>query len=130
FRDAMWNLELQLNFIRWFYDYPDPNNGYFDMFYSNKETGKRQAWSNEEFDALTIAGKEAADPEERLAIYREAEILMQTERAYIPTTYRVSFYVFKPWVKGLPVNQQGFVVPNGNIYLRMWSRLYIEGREA
>lgn len=130
FRDALWNLELQLIFIRWFYDYPDPNNGYFDMFYSVRETGRRQAWSNAEFDELTIRGKEEADPEKRLEIYRQAEIILQEDRGYIPTTYRVSFYVFKPWVKGLPVNRQGFVVPDGNIYVRMISRLYIEGRQA
>ena len=130
FRDALWNLELQLIFIRWFYDYPDPNNGYFDMFYSVRDTGRRQAWSNAAFDDLTIKGKEEADPEARLEIYREAEKIIQTERAYIPTTYRVSFYLFKPWVKGIPVNRQGFVVPNGNIYVQMLQDIFIEGRES
>lgn len=130
FRDALWNLELQLIFIRWFYDYPDPNNGYFDMFYSVRDTGRRQAWSNAEFDDLTIQGKEESDPEARLEIYRQCEIIIQEERAYIPTTYRVSFYTFKPWVQGIPVNRQGFVVPNGNIYVTMWSDIFIEGREA
>jgi ABC-type transport system substrate-binding protein len=100
------------------------------MFYSVRETGRRQAWSNAEFDDLTIAGKEEADPEARLEIYRQCETIIQEDRGYIPTTYRVSFYVFKPWVKGLPVNRQGFVVPDGNIYLRMTSGITIEGREA
>lgn len=130
FRDALWNLELQFIFIRWFYDYPDPNNGYFDMFYSRRDTGRRQAWSNDQFDDLTIQGKEEPDPEKRLEIYRECEKIIQEDRGYVPTTYRVSFYVFKPWVKGLPVNRQGFVVPDGNIYVRMLSAVYIEGREA
>jgi ABC-type oligopeptide transport system substrate-binding subunit len=130
FRDALWNLELQFIFIRWFYDYPDPNNGYFDMFYSVRDTGRRQAWSNDEFDELTIQGKEETDPEARLEIYRECEKIIQEDRGYIPTTYRVSFYTFKPWVKGLPVNRQGFVVPNGNIYVTMWNDIFIEGREA
>ena len=129
FRDALWEGALQFIFIRWFYDYPDPNNGYFDMFYSQKETGKRQEWSNAEFDALTIQGKEQTDPEDRLATYRQCEIIMQTERAYIPTTYRVSYYVFKPWVKGVPVNREGSIVPEGNIYVRMLTNIYIEGRE-
>jgi oligopeptide transport system substrate-binding protein len=130
FRAALWELTLQLIFIRWFYDYPDPNNGYFDMFYSQRDTGRRQAWSNDEFDDLTIQGKEQVDPEDRLETYRQAEIIIQSERAYVPITYRVSYYVFKPWVKGLPVNRQGSFVPDGNIYLRMMTELYIEGREA
>ncbi|CAN5232268.1 hypothetical protein BH23CHL1_BH23CHL1_26290 [soil metagenome] len=130
FRASLWATELQLVFIRWFYDYPDPNNGYFDMFYSQKETGKRQAWSNAEFDDLTIAGKEETDPEARLEIYRQCETIIQEDRGYVPITYRVSYYLFKPWVMGLPVNQQGNVVPNGNMYLRMFDSVFIEGREV
>lgn len=128
FRDELWATTLQFVFIRWFYDYPDPNNGYFDMFYSQKETGKRQAWSNAEFDDLTIQGKEETDPEARLEIYRQCEVIMQEDRGYIPTTYRVTYYLFKPWVMGLPVNQQGSIVPNGNMYLRMYNSVFIEGR--
>lgn len=130
FREAMWNRGLQLIFIRWFHDYPDPNNLYFDIFYSKRDTGLRQAWSNDEFDELTILGKEQANPEDRLATYRKCEIILQEDRGYIPVTYRVSYYVFKPWVKGLPINQQGSPVPNGNIYVSMFNSLYIEGREA
>ncbi|RIK41274.1 MAG: peptide ABC transporter substrate-binding protein, partial [Chloroflexi bacterium] len=130
FRELQFQNNYELCFIRWYYDYPDPNNGYFDMFYSNKESGKRQAWSNAEFDQLTIDGKEEADPAKRLEIYRKAEIIMQTEVAYIPVVYRNAYDVYKPWVKGVPVNKQGYVIPNGNIYVSMWNTMYIEGREA
>jgi len=129
FRQLQFQNTYELCWIRWFYDYPDPNNGYFDMFYSNKESGKRQAWSNAEFDELTIAGKEAVDPEERLDIYRQCEQIMHDEVAYIPVVYRNAYYVYKPWVKDVPVNNAGFVTPNGNIYLGMWDTMYIQGRE-
>jgi len=130
FRQLQFQNTYELCWIRWFYDYPDPNNGYFDMFYSNKDSGKRQAWSNAEFDELTIAGKEAADPEERLDIYRQCEQIMHDEVGYIPIVYRNAYYVYKPWVKGVPVNDAGFVTPNGNIFVGMWDRMYIEGRDA
>jgi ABC-type oligopeptide transport system substrate-binding subunit len=130
FYDTLYQGNLQLTFIRWFYDYPDPNNGYFDMFYSRKVSGKRQQWANDEFDDLTIQGKEAVDPDERLEIYRQCETIMQEEVCYVPTTYMINPYIFKPWVKGLPVNAQGFTVPNGNIYVNMLSDVYVEGREA
>ncbi|HEX5164995.1 MAG TPA: peptide ABC transporter substrate-binding protein [Thermomicrobiales bacterium] len=130
FRDLMFTNTSQLVFVRWYYDYPDPNNGYFDMFYSNKESGKRQAWSNKEFDELVVKGKEAADPDERLEYYRQAEQIMQDEVAYIPIVYRNAYDVYKPWVKGVPVNMQGFALPNGNIYVGMWNTVYTEGRPA
>jgi ABC-type oligopeptide transport system substrate-binding subunit len=130
FRELQFQNTYQVCFIRWYYDYPDPNNGYFDMFYSNKESGKRQAWSNAEFDQLTIDGKEEADPAKRLEIYRQAEIIMQTDVGYIPVVYRNAYDVYKPWVKGVPVNKQGFVIPNNNINATMWNTVFIEGREA
>ena len=130
FRELQFSLEPQMVWIRWFYDYPDPNNGYFDMFYSKKESGRRQAWSNDEFDQLTIDAKEEVEPEARLDIYRECERIMNEDVAYVPVVYRNAYYVYKPWVKGLPVNRQGYVTPNGNIYLGMWDTVYISGRES
>jgi oligopeptide transport system substrate-binding protein len=130
FRDLLFTNTYQLAFIRWYYDYPDPNNGYFDMFYSQKDSGKRQSWSNAEFDRLTIQGKEAADPDQRLEIYRQAEKIMQEEVAYIPVVYRNAYDLYKPWVKGMPVNRQGFVMRNGNIYVGMWNTVYTAGRPA
>jgi ABC-type oligopeptide transport system substrate-binding subunit len=128
FLRSLWDHTLQLVFIRWFFDYPDPNNGYFDIFYSGRETGSRQAWGSQEYDALTIEAKEEVNPERRLALYRQCEMILQEEVAYIPATYFVFHYLFKPWCQGLPVNSDGFVVPNGNIFVRMHSYVYVEGR--
>ena len=129
FVQQLFENQWQLVFIRWWYDYPDPNNGYGDMFYSRKAAGKRQAWSNEEFDDLVLAGKAEPDPEKRLQIYLRCEKIIQEDVGYMPLVYRLDQYVFKPWVKNLPVNQQGYVVPNGNIYVGMLKEIYIEGRE-
>ena len=128
FRQLQFENTYEMCWIRWYYDYPDPNNGYFDMFYSNKESGKRQAWSNPEFDDWTIKGKEAAKPEDRLAAYRECERLMNEDVAYVPIVYRNAYDVYKPWMKGVPVNKQGYWIPNGNIYGSMYNYVYIEGR--
>jgi ABC-type oligopeptide transport system substrate-binding subunit len=121
-------LKWPLVFIRWFYDYPDPNNGYADAFYSKKSSGKRQAWANEEFDDLSDQGKAEADPEARLAIYLQAEKVIQEDVGYIPLAYRTDMNVFKPWVKGVPANTDGYTVPDGNIYVRMLNKISVEGR--
>jgi ABC-type oligopeptide transport system substrate-binding subunit len=128
FVEQLYENTWQLVFIRWWYDYPDPNNGYGDMFYSRKTSGKRQAWSNAEFDDLVNAGKAEPDQTKRLEIYRQAEQIIQEDVGYMPLVYRLDNYVFKPWVKGIAVNQQGYVVPDGNIYVRMLTKVYTEGR--
>jgi oligopeptide transport system substrate-binding protein len=129
-RPELFKNEFQLVWIRWWYDYPDPNNGYGDMYYSQKASGKRQAWSNAEFDDLVNQGKGEADPDKRLEIYKEAERIIQEDVGYIPVVYRVDQYAFKPWVKDVAVNRQGFTVPETNIYARMVSDVRIEGRPA
>jgi oligopeptide transport system substrate-binding protein len=128
-RPELFKNEFQLVWIRWWLDYPDPNNTYGDMFYSQKSSGKRQAWSNAEFDDLVNQGKAEPDPEGRLEIYKQAERVIQEDVGYIPVVYRVDQYAFKPWVKDIAVNRQGFTVPDGNIYVNMLSSLRIEGRE-
>jgi oligopeptide transport system substrate-binding protein len=127
-RPELFKNEFQLVWIRWWYDYPDPNNGYGDMFYSQKASGKRQAWSNAEFDDLVNQGKAEPDPEKRLEIYKQAERVIQEDVGYIPVVYRVDQYAFKPWVKDVAVNRQGFTVPDGNIYVGMLNQVRVEGR--
>ena len=129
-RPSLFENIWQLVFIRWWYDYPDPNNGYGDMFYSRKASGKRQAWSNDEFDDLVNAGKSEPDLAKRLEIYTRAEMIIQEDVGYMPLVYRLDNYVFKPWIKGIAVNQQGYVVPDGNIYVRMLTQVYNEGRPS
>jgi ABC-type oligopeptide transport system substrate-binding subunit len=121
-------LKWELVFIRWWYDYPDANNGYGDMFYSRKSSGKRQSWSNEQFDDLVNDGKAEPDATKRLAIYLEAEKIIQEDVGYMPLVYRTDMNVFKPFVKGMPVNSGGFAVPDGNIYVRMLTKAYVSGR--
>lgn len=130
FSEIQFQNKMQLIWIRWWYDYPDPANGYGDMYYSRKSSGKRQAWSNAQFDDLVEQGAAELVPEQRLEIYKQAEKLIQEDVGYIPVVFRVDQYAFKPWVKNVPINQQGYVVAEGNIYTRMLTQVYIEGRPA
>ncbi len=128
FSEIHFQNKWQLIFVRWWYDYPDADNGYGDMYYSRKASGKRTAWSNAQFDDLVLAGRAEPDPEKRLEIYKQAERIIQEEVGYTPLVFRLDQYAFKPWVKDVPVNRQGFKVPDGNIFVRMLSRARIEGR--
>ena len=75
FRERLWKLDLQFIFIRWFADYPDPHNEYYDTLYSKLASGRRQAWSNAQFDTLLEQGRAELDWDKRLDIYRQAEEL-------------------------------------------------------
>jgi len=127
-RPRLFENTFQLTWIRWWYDYPHPNNGYGDMFYSRKNSGKRQAWSNEQFDDLVNEAKGVSDLEAQLEVYRQAETIIQEDGGYIPVVYRQDQIAYKPWVTNVPVNQQGFWVPQGNIFVNLLQYVSVEGR--
>jgi ABC-type oligopeptide transport system substrate-binding subunit len=125
FRERLWKQDLQFVWIRWFMDYPDPHNEYFDTFYGKKPTGKRQAWVNEAFDKELEAGRDTRDAAKRMAHYAKAEEIMQTDGGYVPVAWVVRYGAAKPWVKGIEKNKRGEFVVEGNIYLDMLQHLYI-----
>jgi len=125
FRERLWKQDLQFVWIRWFMDYPDPHNEYFDTFYGKKPTGKRQAWVNDAFDKELEAGRDTRDQAKRLAHYAKAEEIMQTDAGYVPVAWVVRYGAAKPWVKGIEKNKRGEFVVEGNIYLDMLQHIYI-----
>jgi len=125
FRERLWKQDLQFVWIRWFMDYPDPHNEYFDTFYGKKTTGKRQAWVNEAFDKELEAGRDTRDTAKRMAHYAKAEEIMQTDGGYVPVAWVVRYAAAKPWVKGIEKNKKGDFVIDGNIYVDMLQHIYI-----
>jgi ABC-type oligopeptide transport system substrate-binding subunit len=128
FRERLWKQDLQFVWIRWFMDYPDPHNEYFDTFYGKKTTGRRQAWTNDQFDRELEAGRDTRDTKKRLEHYARAEEIMQTDVGYVPVAWVVRYAAAKPWVRGIERNKQGELVVEGNIYLNMLPNLYLVER--
>src|SRR5258705_2124809 len=128
FRERLWKQDLQFVWIRWFMDYPDPHNEYFDTFYGKKTTGKRQAWSNEAFDKELEAGRHTSGPAKRMGHYAKAEEFLQTDAGYVPVAWVVRYAAAKPWVKGIEKNKKGENVIDGNIYIDMLEHIYITER--
>jgi oligopeptide transport system substrate-binding protein len=125
FRERLWKQDLQLVWIRWGMDYPDPHNEYFFTFYSKRTTGKRQAWGNEAFDREVEAGRDTRDGAKRMVHYVRAEEILQTDVGYIPVAWVVRYAAMKPWVRGLEKNKAGDRVIDGNIYVDMLSHIYV-----
>jgi oligopeptide transport system substrate-binding protein len=125
FRERLWKQDLQFVWIRWFMDYPDPHNEYFDTFYGKRTTGKRQAWTNDAFDKELEAGRDTTDVKKRLQHYARAEEILQTDVGYVPVAWVVRYGAAKPWVRGIEKNKAGEMVVEGNIYVDMLPHLYV-----
>src|SRR5438128_1689346 len=117
--------DLEVVWIRWFMDYPDPHNEYFDTFYGKKTTGRRQAWGDDAFDKELEAGRDTSDTRKRMAHYAKAEEIMQSDVGYVPVAWVVRYAAAKPSIRGLERNRQGEIVVDGNIYTDMLMHIYM-----
>jgi ABC-type transport system substrate-binding protein len=79
---------------------------------------------------LVNQAKAESDPEKRLELYTQCEKIIQEDVGYTPVVFFKDQNAYKPWVKGVKTNRQGFQVPEGNIYIRMLTAVSIEGRPA
>jgi ABC-type oligopeptide transport system substrate-binding subunit len=125
FRAGLWSNNYQFIWIRWFMDYPDPHNEYFDTFYGKKTEGRRQAWVNDAFDKELEAGRDTRDAKKRLVHYAKAEEIMQTDAGYVPVAWVTRWAAAKPHVRGLEKNKLGETVVDGNIYFDMLPNIYL-----
>lgn len=125
FRPKMWAHEIQLNYVRWYMDYPDPNNDLKQVWYSNVASGHRHEFANEEYDKLVNEAAGAPTWDERMALYAEAEKLMLEDGAAVYIYYPFNVRLYKPWVAGLPKNSAGLSVQDWNIYFGLPNEIYI-----
>jgi ABC-type transport system substrate-binding protein len=126
----VWNsrrfaLDLQFLLYRWYQDYPDPHNNYYQVWSYHAKGSARQSYTDPTFDDLCVKAAEEADRQKRLDLYYQAETRIQTQFAYMPVHWRTDNYAIKPWVQGTPKNKQGYVVMNTNIFVRLWDTVYV-----
>jgi ABC-type transport system substrate-binding protein len=105
--------------------YLDPYNEYFNTFYSKRTSGKRQAWASDEFDDLISKARADIEMSRRRELNRKVEEALQNNVGYIPVVWTVRYVAFKPWLKGLPRNKDGHIIPDGNNYRSMLEEIYI-----
>lgn len=123
--DRAYKHELQLWWVRWYIDYPDPNNVQYLIWYSKFPTGSRHTWANEEYDRLVTEAAAEKDEAKRMDMYRQADELMLRDGAGIFVYNPYNYGMLKPWVADFPRNSQGELVPTWNVFVRMYDRLKI-----
>jgi len=126
----VWNsrrfaLDLQFLLYRWYQDYPDPHNNYYQTFSIHGKGAARQSWTDPTYDDLTTKAAAETDRTKRLDLYHQAETRMQTQFAYQPIHWRTDYLAIKPYATGFPKNKQGYTLYNTNIYDRLWDRVYV-----
>jgi ABC-type oligopeptide transport system substrate-binding subunit len=126
----VWNarrfaLDLQFLLYRWYQDYPDPHNNYYQTFSIHNKGAARQSWKDDQFDSLCTQAAAETNPQKRLDLYYQAETRIQTQFAYMPIHWRTDNLAIKPYAQNFPKNKQGYTLYNTNIFNRLWDYVYV-----
>ncbi len=98
----------QLFKLGWGADFPDPDN--FMNLFIKSSGNNRLRWSHPRYDELVALGSTLKRPEDRQAIYDEAQtILTEKEAPMIPLFVAAQNLLVKPYVKGLKTNSMELV---------------------
>jgi oligopeptide transport system substrate-binding protein len=113
---------------RWDFTYADANNGYADAFYPIGANDSRLPAPPPNLGELVGRGKVEPNPIARAAIYRDAEIALQSAVSYIPIAYPVTFYLVRPWVAGFPLASDASLLQPGTLFTRLTSLVNIQDK--
>ncbi len=93
----------------WIADYNDPDNFIYTFFGNKENTAFRSlCYPDEEIMNRVVQARKIADPEERIAEYRELEkIIVQDNAAWIPLFSRKKTYVISSRLKGFRASWNG-----------------------
>jgi oligopeptide transport system substrate-binding protein len=123
--DEMYQGKIQLMWIRWYMDYPDPNDNEYLVFYGKTTSGHRQTWHDDTYDNLVTQAAGEQDPAKRTQLYQQADQILAQQAAAVFVYYGYRYGLIKPYVQGLPKNKAGEFVPDFNIFIRMRQYLSI-----
>jgi oligopeptide transport system substrate-binding protein len=93
--------DYEIGFGGWIPDYNDPYT-YLELWRSDNTSYNQ--YSNEDFDALLDASVTETDPEVRMDMLNNAEILLLAEGALIPLQAKDKYYMLNPRVSDLTLS--------------------------
>ena len=124
---AMRQGEKRLMWLRWYQDFPDAHNTNYECFFSGIPSGTRRSWwEHRDYDAAVLEAMGQPNQARRQQLYQAADEILVREAGAMFLYYPTGLGLAKPWVRGLPAERDGLVVPDWNIFCRMVDQMWIE----
>jgi ABC-type oligopeptide transport system substrate-binding subunit len=96
---------MEMMVMGWTADYPDP-----DSFLRVASWLPSGGWRHAKYEALIEGARRITDRRQRLAMYRQAELLLVDEAPVIPVAYGLDHLLIKPWFDPWPKNQNSYII--------------------
>jgi peptide/nickel transport system substrate-binding protein len=98
--------ECPMFLYAWFADVPDPDNFLGRLFHS-KSARNYFGYANRAVDDLLLEARTAMDGARRVALYRQAEMMIMEEAPVLPFFHYTYERLFQPYVKSVEVSGLG-----------------------
>jgi peptide/nickel transport system substrate-binding protein/oligopeptide transport system substrate-binding protein len=106
FRQALLGGEAELLRFSWYADYPDPDNIFYPLFYSQSDNNFFRYRNHLVDDLLDKARRETNDLQ-RAKLYREVEHIILKDTPAVILLHYTYEQVFQPYVEGVEVSALG-----------------------
>lgn len=116
YNDEVAKHQVQMGFVQWNADFPDPYDALALNLLSNAPNNIAQ-WSNSTFDQI-VALAEKSTGDTRIGLYQQAEQLALQQAPWIPLDHQTMAAIIPPWLHGISVNANG-------LYFGDWSQVYL-----
>jgi oligopeptide transport system substrate-binding protein len=98
--------QFQMYIYGWVADYPDPDN-FLRALLGSGSAFNDVGYSNLRFDDMLKQADGLGATPRRLEMYADAEQMALSDAPLLPVYHDISYYLLKPYVKGLEITQQG-----------------------
>jgi oligopeptide transport system substrate-binding protein len=119
YNDEVAKHQIQMGFVQWNADYPDPYDALALNLLSTSPKNIAQ-WSNPTFDEM-VSLAESSTTDTRLGLYQQAEQLVIQQAPWIPLDHQEMAAIIPPTLHGVSVNANG-------LYFGDWSQVYLTSR--
>ena len=99
---------LQMFYIGWVADYPDPED-FLGVLFSGTSQGNDTGYNQSQVNQILAQASAETDPQKRGAFYAQANALVVQDAPAIPLFFDTEYDLVRPSVKGLTITPLGIV---------------------
>ena len=108
FFTALQQHQLQMFFLGWQADYPDPQD-FLGVLFEGTSQANDTGYNNAEVNQILSQARTETDPQKRTALYRRAQAIVVQDAPVIPLYFDTEYDLVKPSVTGLTITPIGIV---------------------
>lgn len=108
FEDDLQAHNVQMFYMGWQADYPDPQD-FVEVLFGKGSNANNFQYANPQVDQLIAQARALRDPSARAAIYSKADKIIANDAPAIPIDYDTDYTLVSPRVRGLKITPMGII---------------------